>query len=229
MIHRFRFSPQCCCPIVGEYIGFDLDVWSITSCYTPGQTVVANVAGDITLLRSCKLVFAGLEVECGSAINFAESDWPTVKSWIEAGGRLCLVVEHNAGTPPCLADESTVDAFLVAMGSSIVYEGSYSALSCGGQPLYPQPTPVANISVGLSNVGFAQAAKITGGTSMFSEAGVPTWRPVMRVEALGDGFLFVSGDSNMFGLCYTYDYLSDPWHNCELIRRLYEYADEDII
>lgn len=225
-----------CSPCCSGKIGFDLRNAdsarppggnSILSCF-PGFSAVDNIRDDVSRLAGLKLVFAGYNTSnaCSTAtsIRFNTSDYGAVKSWIESGGRLVLFSEF-AG---CITDFAKTNAFLSAMGSSMSWVGGVYDTSCHDLSATPPRDRrcipgAANIAQGLTNeIYMAAAAEVSGGTSVFF---APSGVLIFSVEQLGNGFLFFCGDGSMLpsgcgGLHAT---------NCEFFKRLYDYADGDVI
>lgn len=205
-------NANTCSPCCGSggTIGFDdtirNNLW--TGCFGT-LSPIAFLASNVSRLSECKVVFAGL-LSCNSAVKFASGDWPAVKTYIQNGGRLVFVTEFQG----CLADPTAVASFLSALGSSITWlGGSYDAgatASC---------TPgTANIAQGLSFYLNA-TAELSGGTSVWVS---PSGKQMLQVEAIGSGFLFVCGDSNVLEN-------SIPHSDCAFWQRVFNDADGDII
>ena len=196
---------KCCCKV-----GFDEGAWPIQSCL-PNVEFVENIADDISKLNEVCLVFAGNVDACSNAVRFDAGDWETIRDWIERGGRLFLATEYQG----CLQDPGATNNFLGTLGSSITWVGGIFDFFCR-TGMIPGP---AQIAQGLTDNGMAATAILSGGTTMFTSpnAGVV----MMVVEQIGDGFLFVTGDSNHFQFC--------SFDNCELVRRLYRNGDNEII
>jgi hypothetical protein len=196
----------CCCPVAG----FDGGAWTAVTACCNGM-VTKDLVADISQIDQCKVVFAGYTpgVCGGSAINFPSGDWPTIKDWIEAGGRFWLNLEHNS----CPDDKVNIDAFLIAMGSSITWGFT-------DDNAFWECTPgSANISQGGVLFDTNRASRIDGGTSLWLSNGVVT----SAVEAIGDGFIFVNGDSDGFRGT------GGPISRCDFKRRLWEYGDSDVV
>lgn len=216
MIGELCLSGCDCVPTVG----FDQSVWpGVSAC--GGITVLTNMSTtNIGSLAQCKIIFAGNPGDaCGPAIRFISTDWPAVKTYIENGGRLWISAEYEG----CLNDPTNLASFLTAMGSSLsnlggVYDGSCTV--DGSRDCTPG---VANIAQGLSSpFRMAATGELSGGTNVFLS---PSGQEMVQVEQLGDGFLFLCGDSNVVMGNHGCDYSG----NCEFLRRLWEYADGDII
>lgn len=196
-------------------IGFDRSKWGIEAAYT--ARVIENIADDVAKITRCRLVFAGVNSGSGAerSINFSESDWAEVKAWIEAGGRLWLQAEYGAA----LDDPEQLDDFLNAMGVGMSWNSGVYDSGCDVSRSARHDT--ANISDGAV-LRMAATAEILGGTPVWR---CPTAEKIMvAVEAVGDGFLFVSGDGNLFN--DSCGYIGD---NSPFALRLYEYEDSEVI
>jgi hypothetical protein len=203
-------------------IGFDESTWPFESCFSSGNVeYVQNISSDISLIDQCSLVFAGIAGYCGNAIRFDTADWPAIKTWIEDGGRFFLSTEWGDEDPDdsCLQDPSRVADFLVQLGSTIIYDGDSFDCGCEQESGGLMTPGDANIGAGIWDHGMACTAELTGGTTVFLS---PSGKRMIVVEALGSGFLFVSGDSNLAG--FECDFT-----NCTILTRMLNYADGDII
>ncbi len=204
---------SCCCVV--EKIGFTQSGWSgLMTCH--GGDMLFNLAGNVTRLAECKVVFEGLDNVCGRAINFASGDWPAVKTYIQGGGRLWINAEYGAPCGGCLAESANMHAFLAAMGSTLSRTDSCDNPELG-QCVALVPG-AANIAAGAS-LKKATSTNIFGGTSVWLSA---SGNGVVNVEQLGDGFIFLSGDSNLQNVCGQAAF-------CDFFKRVWEYDDGDII
>lgn len=211
---------HCCCPVVGFD---DVILWSRWFC-CDGQTRLTNLLADVTQLTQCKVVFGGNYDSCGQAVRFAVGDWPTVKAYVVGGGRLWITAEWGNptvmghGLPLCFQDaaKTTLNSFLSSMGSTITYVGGDYVTGVFSDP------GTANIAQGLS-ITSSLFGEITGGTSVWlSPAGAEgTGKAIVAVEKIGNGFLFVSGDSNLG--------LDNSTNFCDFVKRLWTYEDAAII
>jgi hypothetical protein len=211
-------------PPVGQTkLGFDQSTRLFEGCLSSENVeYVQNISSDISLITQCSLVFAGFVRFCGDdAINFSADDWPLIKTWIEEGGRFWLVTEFEG----CLGDPLEVVDFLAALGATITYDGGVFDSYCDAGFMTPGD---ANIAAGITDHEMAATAELggslaeggtSGGTTVFLS---PSGKRMVVVEALGSGFLFVSGDSSLWdtGCGFT---------NCTILTRLLNYADGDII
>lgn len=200
----------------GKKLGFDLAAFSIGDL--DYQTVANLATSDITRIYQCGVVLAGLhDNSCGDAMQFAEADWPTVRAWVESGGRLWLNTEWDEGDPDaCLTDREAVNDFLDAIGSTLTSDLGYHGCD---EPDWLSATPAAaNIAAGF-NLHMACTTAIGGGTSCWTS---PDATIMVAVEQVGAGFVFVCGDGNI----WDSDIIDI---NQEVIRRLMTYRDEDVI
>lgn len=203
---------ECC-----ERIGFDLSQapWFAVS-NAIGLPYVENLSTDISPITTCKIVFGGLVGSCGNANLLAP--FATVKSYIEGGGRFWLQGEFGGGSP-CLLNRPDFNTYLTNLGSSMSIDNVFdnSGQGCSNSPTRECVAGSANIAVG-SSFKVAATNTITGGTSVWVTGlgGI-----CVAVEQLGNGFLFVCGDSNVANGC-GYD-------NSNFFNRLSSYLDADII
>lgn len=202
----------CCC---GEAIGFDQAAWTIGHGCFPDRQLFGFLKDSPDQLTNCKVLFAGLDGVCGNAVKFAAGDWPKVHDYITSGGRMWLQSEYSG----CLGDAANLAAFLSAIGSTMTWGATVdtSGDACNATTGICLPG-TANIAQGGVRITIARASKINGGTSVWiSQAG----NVVVAVEKIGDGFLFLTGDSNITSGC--------GYANCEFLKRLASYEDGQII
>lgn len=236
--------PALCFETCCDGIGFDGGTWSgVTSCFDPATDYVTDIAHDITLLEKCKLIFAGNFLTCGNAVRFSTGDWPAIKDWIEAGGRMMMAAEHSGNFPDgsshlhfrCLQDMTNLNAFLLAIGSTISYLGG--DYFCA--PAHPPLSGCQGMMPGTAKIALATSppfqsnrfGELTGGTAVwqglaaytdfFSTIPAPTLgiKTVVAGEKLGNGFFFLTGDG-------------DDWScldACDFTKRLYNTDDADMI
>lgn len=202
-------------------IGFDESSWSGVVACCSGMSPLINLAGDVSRLVECRVVFCGNNGSCGDAVRFTPGDWPVVRSYIEGGGRLWMQAEFTPEIGTCLQDEATLTAFLAAMGSSLEYGGGAHDNNCASDGTRDSIVGVAGIAADAPQptpFRMAATAEITGGVNVWKS---PNGTNMVQVEQLGSGFLFLTGDSNLSGGC-GYD-------NCAFFKRLWEFDDGDII
>lgn len=203
---------ECC-----EKIGFEgvQSPWFMVS-NAIGLPYIENLSVDISLITSCKVVFGGIIGACGNSPLL--SPVATVKSYIEGGGRFWLQGEYGGATP-CLTNRTAFNTYLSDLGSTMSINNvvDVSGQGCSDSPTRECIAGSANIAQG-SSFKVAVTNTITGGTSVWVTGlgGV-----CVAVEQLGDGFLFVCGDSNAVNGC-SYD-------NSNFFNRISSYADADII
>jgi hypothetical protein len=238
---------MCCCgcPTIGLDGSADPTGWT-SCCFTdypsntkPGsQSLIINLKDDVSRLGECRVVFANAVGGAGRDIRFAAGDWPAVQSYVTGGGRLWI-----AGTPPDYTGgggtliPTNVNTFLTALGATIQLDTSYafyhidSSAFCGRGRMGP-----ANIGADLDDPTFFTAGGafegfgiVLGGTVVsqaFSYIYPPgsgtfdlAYYPVVTVEKVGNGFVFLSG--NFGAPC--------PQSNCRFWPRLWLYDDSQII
>lgn len=198
-------------------IGFDATSFGLGAA--DSFDFITDIAdSNFSRLDEVKLLLAGLQAnECGDAMLFSSGQWDEIKAWIESGGRMWLNTEWATDEPgDCLEDRTNVNDFLTAIGSAIQYEFGYH--DCDEPDWLDATAGSANIVSGLS-FKMACAGEISGGTSVWISPDSTTF---VAAEQLGLGFIFVSGDGNVWDA----DIIDT---NSELIVRLMEYAAEDVL
>jgi hypothetical protein len=223
MIGKLCFS-ACCCPVFGIQSGWN-PIAVLDCCST--STVIYPIEDNLNRLSECRVVFIGNDNCCCNAVEkWSDPDKVAqLKSYVENGGRLWLQTEygptvlHPPGTPDtfqCIKNLPALETFLSQLGSSMISENNL----CG--PSGTQCVPgTAQIAQGLQPADYwiqYATARISGGTSVWLHAA--SNQPCIAVEKLGSGFFFLCGDSNP---------LSSGQPNCNFIRRLWEYPDDQII
>lgn len=210
-------ASSCCCTPAAK-IGFDIFPWpGLSAVCFPTTPQISGLAFDISRIDECKLVFAGLFDECSNAMRFTPGQYGTIRTWIEGGGRFYLSAEYT----PCLGDSAAVSAFLAAIGSTILYVGGLFDSGCesiaGDRSMIPG---LANIAQGLPPIKMAATGQLSGGTNVFRS---PSGIHMLQVQKIGNGFLFVCGDSNVAGQQQCL------YNNCEFFKRMFNYEDAAII
>ncbi len=215
-----RFGPGCCCC---PTIGYDESAWGWPESCCTGTTVIQNLKTSLSQLSMCRVVFGGNNGVCGEAVRFGSGDWAAVKSWIESGGRLFMCAEHSTICFSSTAQTNLAN-FLSAVGSSMSYAGGdLNGDSPACFAAYYTPGD-ANIAQGITFTGerFGQIDPGSGKSVWLGSAGATVSGLgvcAVAAEQLGNGFLFLSGDGN-HGHCSGY---------CDFVKRLWEYADADIL
>lgn len=228
-MRRYKPGNSCC-----GLIGFDENIWvNVVSCF-PGMSPIINLASDVSQLTRCKLVFGGNINSCSNAVRFSFGDWPAVATYVAGGGRLWINAEHSGdfisvGNPAheiikCLQDMANLNSFLSAIGSTLSYVGNDYIINIGCTVSDVGDANIAD-SISFSADRFGE---VTGGTTVIistnprytndvSFVGSP--RSIVVVEKVGNGFVFLCGDSNW----------PNCSGNCTFVQRLLNYADADII
>lgn len=174
---------------------------------------IYSIESNISRLGECKIVFCGFSSTTSKAVNIASGDFPAVGAYISSGGRV-WVSSH----PSALSMDNTMLAtFLSDVGSTMALDDSVYGTIGVCELLTPG---VANVSSGASFYAGRHAA-VTGGTSVFLDG---SSNVVVAVEAIGDGFLFLTG--------WGFSFSTAPGGcslDCDFANRLYDYEDGDII
>lgn len=232
----FMFPGSACCRLVGfdQKAAGTIKTWFDGDRFAPIE-VVEDLAEDLSRLHECRVVFAGHDpnaLTCGSAIHFAKDDWPRIRDYIRCGGRVWLSLEYEG----CLTDPDQAEEFLQALGTSITWSGDLFDCGCEGADDANEETREcrpgeAKIAQAVS-VKMACSARIDGGTVVWyapvgrrynGEPGEVEGEPVpiVAVERIGEGFLFVAGDVNFLTGC-GYD-------NARFFCRVLHDSDDQII
>lgn len=206
-----------------------------------------DFANDIADL---KVILGGWTAASRIVIRWDQAtQWGPLKDWLEAGGRLCVLTASSVAPPDpdSVTDAATLASFLTFMGSDLeraqsAFDGGACPLTSGTpktQPQWAAPSqspPDANLAQGLTNVYCRGSSHVSWqglGSNpvavVLRSQNVFGWSCV--VEKIGDGHLFLFGDSyfahNISGLgaakCYPHE------DNAEFWRRLLCYDDEQII
>lgn len=229
---------SCC-----DRIGFDQTSWlDMGTCFPENNDFIINISNDISLLSQCKLVFAGNQDVCGPAVRFPESQWQDIKDWIEQGGRMFMAAEHSGNAPDpathalvkCLKDMERLNSFLGFIGSSIRYIGGdyqgipFDVSFCGS--LTPGPAKIAIDSAPpfmANRFGELQGGTVVWETDCVFEDEAFQDKPsqgvkaVVVAEKLGEGFFFLTGDSDHF--------FCEQANVCDFMKRLLTTEDNQIL
>lgn len=207
----------CCGGCDGKTYGFDEGKWQgVVDCYdgfTDNYDYIENLKDDIDQIDNCCVVFMGNYNTCSNAIRFPEAQWAKIKEWVEAGGRLWINAEYGG----CLKDAGELSSFLEYLGVDLQWVGS--AYDCGCREDFMLPGE-ANIARYIFDAQMGCTAEISGFSVVFY-APVHTDIPVVCVDSLNEGFVFLCGDSNFWAGC-DYD-------NCTILERLFTYKDIHIL
>lgn len=225
MKNRFSLDRRCLCVCDGgrNKIGFtSLGPWAaIESCLSGyGYIMVSNLihpSFDNENFSKYKIIFEGGLNSCGPSPLFNESKWDKVRRYILGGGRLWVNGEFQG----CLGNPSRFNNFLSTLGSSMVWTGGASLSGCN----HPCSPASANIAQGITFKA-GKTANISGGTPCFTtnDEGFV----ILAVEQLGSGFLFATGDSNIFDVgSGGFGGCGHP--HCPLTERLVTYTNNQII
>jgi hypothetical protein len=224
MIGKTCFS-ECCCPVFGIQSG--MNPVAALNCCNPAS-VISSIENNLDRLSECRVVFIGNDNCCCDAV----AKWTDpakvaqLKDYVNAGGRLWMQTEYGPtvlyppGSPDsyqCIQNRPALENFLSQLGSSMMSENNKCGEDSGTQCV----PGAAQIAQGLQPADYwiqYWTARISGGTSVWLHAA--SNQPCVAVEKLGSGFFFLCGDSNP---------LSAGQPNCNFIRRLWEYSDDQII
>lgn len=206
--------------VLGNKIGFDLTAFGIGSCHTV-ETVANLATADLARFDECKVILAGLQGDnCGDSVRFPEARWGRVRQWVRDGGRLWINSEWAIapGDPEvdCLSDPPRLAEFLTALGSSLTYNFGFN--DCNTPDWLNATAGAANIAQG-SSLKMACTAAIGGGTTVWLS---PNATVMAAGEQIGRGFVFLSGDGNIWDSAIIND-------NCPFLDRLLTYDSADIL
>jgi hypothetical protein len=218
----------CCCKNLGP-VGYVQGVLTgLKDCFCKDIEHITNIGTDNSdRIAECRLIFAGPQNNCGDTLALDTSLWATVKDWLEAGGRLYVNGEYSGCISP--AGLTEINAFLTFLGSTMQIGDKKCNCLCAGL-ISGQWVGMLEAIPLLENVDIITHActnEVTGGTVVAyidqqvdgDGDGSPTScitdvpYAFISVEQIGDGFLLVSGDSNLVDGCGT---------NCDLWQAFYE-------
>lgn len=199
-------------------------------------TEVANLAADISRLDDCDIVFAGFMYATCHYSLFDAGDWPSVATWVSAGGRLVVAGEYGdrpvgLGGGFCMssANRTLFNSFLSAVGSTMVFDNNFGEDGCNPSNLGIRPSnpparitrldldPGAAFPETIQVFRLAATTSITGGDRWFNADMVVSAKPtVVAGEQVGDGLVVAIGDGNTIWSCAS----SYAVANCVFFTRL---------
>lgn len=213
------FNPgcACCCKTIGFEAGRNQGI--IECCENGEHPAEEGIWSNINKLANVEVLFAGA-LSCGYSTRFREEDWPTIAQWVRDGGRLYVSGEFRS----CIGDSlDHLNEFLYEIGSTMSLGEKTCECNCA-----PNHPGVLNTSLplldGVSAVYHACTNEVIGGTWVamtqeYTEEGPNNTGPecsnvpYMAIQKEVDGYIMVSGDSNIFHGC---DYPDEG--NCPLWR-----------
>jgi hypothetical protein len=223
---QFAVGCPCCC---GGFVGFEHDAMPhVYNCCDKPMQYLSNLKDDLSRLDELDMVFAG-PIDSFTKIKFSESDWPTLRQWLEDGGKMYVSGEFYsvAGETGYIAN---INSFVEAMGSEMRIQENYLYNDGGG--CHARATNIAPdlpVMKGVTKICIAATNKVTGGTPL-CETVIPTFGPggtdpdpvpFIAIEKIGDGWLCFCGDSNCLGnTCSGYQEL-----NCPFVRNMISVRD----
>jgi hypothetical protein len=177
----------------------------------------------------CRVIFAGLDTACGAVFGITTfaNLYPQIKEFLNKGGRLWIQLEWGHPDHPfsCFIDTGIGD-FLSAMGTTMNWlGGDYQPVTGDWSPMVPG---TAKISQGLpSNQQNNRFAEISPGLGkVVWKAGslypIGVGKCVVAGEKIGNGFIFMTGDSDLWDGSFVDG-------EKELVRRLIESDDSDLL
>lgn len=218
-----RHAPGCqCCR--GMFVGcsHSSPPFVPASCFGEDVEYVTNIRLNVSLIWQCRLVYAN----CISGVPFAAGDYAEIADYVAEGGRFWVQTEWESpspgfGFPP--TRPVGVDDFVAALGGSMSWVGGGHDEFCESVAGESRLCQAGDAAIGQNvEVKMAMSAEIAGGTSVLL---TPTdGLPMVAVEAVGEGFIFMSGDSNIWngaGSC-GYD-------NCDFFWRLVNWTNAEIL
>jgi hypothetical protein len=162
---------------------------------------------------------------CDYSFIFTHTQLQTLGDWIYDGGRVYLAGEYGdlSSYDPCLPDASRVamNNFLANIGSTMVIGREDEDGGCYGWEGTINPDVPF-----LENVPWlkhAATAGVTGGTWVAKTNFSPPY-VYAAIERIGDGFIFVVGDSNVAD-----DPMGCNYDNCAFYRSFIETPTEEML
>jgi hypothetical protein len=206
----------CCCPTVGfeenEIVAFKTCCDSsqpITNLYQMSPSQLAES------LRRCGMVYCGPSAQCGTGLSFPQSLWPTIRTWVEGGGRLFVAGEYV----PCIGQAAldNINSFVASLGSSMSLGSKQCDSGCNSWQTQIEDVPLME---GITNVFHAATNEVMGGTPLartFQCGHVP----FLAIERIGQGWVMLAGDSNLTEGC--------GYNNCPLWNAFINNGDDEIL
>jgi hypothetical protein len=267
-------SGCCCCVTIGYdqipaganfFFGFSGSGESFASCCETTESIIFLKNG-IGRIYDCRLVIAGMNAICntkpdgsrGISVNFSESDWPTIKDYIENGGRLFF---HGA-YETCLMDRDRANEFMSALGSSLrisnrfnpALPAAYLYDKCGPAEMFPGE---AKISHDIDRMWAGTFNTVEGGDAsvwvypdsfmasqicivgLFGQTSTnpnpgpkagPVNPSVVRVQRIGKGYIFLCGCGMEETWALGIFFPTIQIRNCQFFNRLtVDIEDADFI
>lgn len=228
MFKLFNICEPCCCPTVGYEA---LEIPAADQCCKPHYGSITYLYNfDGTALREkldeCVMVFMGPTGTCDFNTNFDDDQIGIIATWINEGGRVYLASEYIG----CMshANVERQNEIIGLLGSSM----SIGEKACNCGCFSQQWTGSLNLSVPMiadcTAIHCACTNEVIGGTWLAKtitegdeDGKCYDPYPYIAMEKIGDGYLIVSGDSNITTGC-GYD-------NCCLFRNFIQNSDEDML
>lgn len=224
---KCKVQPFCC-----RKIGFNLSALAIKDC-VGADGWLDQINTNIERLSQCRMMVIGYVDDfsgCNQPYGWDMGEnWVRLKKWVEDGGRLVICGEYR----DCM-DATAFDHLNMLMGfigSSMQMEsepGGGCNCICDHKGIN-QPVPIVT---GLDNGGLVLACTslISGGTPISApEANIAptcsrTGKYWLRAERIGDGIVFMSGDTGafLFG-CPRSD------QNCQFFHRVFNWKIADML
>lgn len=222
----------CCCPV-----GFDAGAWpGIQSCIC--DRPLEHLRNNIARIDDCRVVFCGPSNMCGGAMYFEPDQYAAIKTWVEKGGRLWCNGEYNSEELTgfdCLGDDARakINAFMTALGCSM--QVGHRACNCTCTDSHGDPwlgingsAKIVTTPTALPGIYHACVGEVLGGTPLNLTQPEPTGSaacftsyPWIAMEKVGQGYVVLTGDSNIFDGC--------GFDNCEIAKRFVKNDPEDLI
>jgi hypothetical protein len=171
--------------------------------------------------------FQGLVCSLGYDMGFnISSDWPSIASYVQNGGRIWLSSIGTGFFPGGLVTsfDASLPGLLSAIGSSMsithdTIGGGLGSPWTNGSPISGHP-----LTDSVSLVRYNYSSRVIGGTPIVH---AQTGETIVAVEKVGNGWVVLSGDSMIVTLCSST--LSGDGGNVNNRRLIYNFYNQDTL
>lgn len=225
-MRQFQVGCPCCNPC--SVIGFEGgENPGILDCCRGQDSkfkhpAITQIYQDIEKLTDeVKVLFAGA-IGCSYSTLFTSDQHEHINQWITNGGRLYVAGEYSG----CIgsANLENLNSFISGIGSEMQVTDDVCECTCS-QDWTGILNPDLPLLDDVEGVLHACTAGVSGGTwvattAYYEESGANNTGPecsemvYIAIEKIGEGYILVSGDSNIFAGC--------PYDNCPFWRNFIE-------
>lgn len=186
-----------------------------------------SLANFTTILYRCSLLISGHNrFEPPRWAADAPGHLPVIKEWIEQGGRYWVLGEYQQTA----TQRAGINNLLAYLGSSMYLPpnaDNTETVICHSEWAATQPLQVME---GVERIYHASGIFVYGGTPLaIYTDGDCAGTPLMSIEAIGDGYIILAGDSNITDYTSHPDY--DDWNanHCRFYKNLMNNPSHKII